>query len=598
LKLFSGAIGPDNIFDHYKYVCGTESVAIWRAMSKTDISVRQLIDKVQHRELLLPEMQRRYVWPATRVRDLLDSLYRSYPSGTILVWETDEEIETRELAVKATKNPTTSQRLLLLDGQQRITSLAAILGRQPVDVGHKKRPLEILFNLEHPDSPVEVLEEHENGLIQDAEEAEDEEDEERDIQEELRNRTFVVASRALETNPQWISVSTVFEQSDKDILRRIGLSIDDVRWNKYSDRLQKVRKIQDYPYVMQTLEKGLSYEEVTDIFVRVNSLGIKLRGSDLAVAQISSRWKGFMALCEEFAKDFEDDEHFLLESGLLVRLLVAIATGQSQYKTVGKIPKKRLEESWQHVKGGLEFAINFVKSNAHVDSLRLLSSPSLLVPIAVYADLKKGKLDASETKLLLRWFYLAHMRGHYSIGSSENWMDADLGIIFKTGSLENLIKQLQQHVKQFEIEYSDVEKRGTRSPIFSMLYFVLRQNGAKDWMSGIKLSSKHVGKSHKLQYHHVFPKSLLRNEDFERKEINEIANMAFIGGKTNRRILNNPPSEYFPEDIIPKQGVEALASQLIPTDPKLWEMKSYRDFLDYRRKAIVLAIKSFMDKLE
>ena len=97
-------------------------------MHKTDISVRELVDKVRHGELALPEMQRRYVWPATRVRDLLDSLYRGYPSGTILVWETDEEIETRVLAIKPTRAPTTSQRLLLLDGQQRITSLSAIGG--------------------------------------------------------------------------------------------------------------------------------------------------------------------------------------------------------------------------------------------------------------------------------------------------------------------------------------------------------------------------------------------------------------------------------------------------------------------------------------
>jgi len=62
-------------------------------MSQTNIKVRELVDKVQRGELTLPEMQRRYVWPATRVRDLLDSLYRGYPSGTILVWETDEEIE-------------------------------------------------------------------------------------------------------------------------------------------------------------------------------------------------------------------------------------------------------------------------------------------------------------------------------------------------------------------------------------------------------------------------------------------------------------------------------------------------------------------------
>jgi hypothetical protein len=334
-------------------------------MSKTDISVRQLVDKVQHKELLLPEMQRRYVWPATRVRDLLDSLYRSYPSGTILVWEADESIETKELAVKATKNPTTSQKLLLLDGQQRITSLAAILSGQPVYVRHRKRPIDILFNLDHPDAPIEVLEVDENGRPEEIEDDEEEEDE-RDIQEELKKRTFVVASRALSSDPLWVPVSTIFVKTDREILRRIGLSADDARWDKYSDRLQRVRKIQDYPYVMQTLEKNLSYEEVTEIFVRVNSLGIKLRGSDLAMAQISSKWKGFMRLCEKFASQFEEDEHFLLESGLLVKLPVVFATGQSRFKTVANIRLNTLEEAWDEAKDGLEFAINFVKSNAHI----------------------------------------------------------------------------------------------------------------------------------------------------------------------------------------------------------------------------------------
>src|SRR3990167_5741161 len=122
-------------------------------MSRTDISVRELVDKVQRGELTLPEMQRRYVWPATRVRDLLDSLYRGYPSGTILVWETDEDIETRELAVRANRTPTTSQKLLLLDGQQRITSLSAILAGELVHVRSKNsgKTIDILFNLEHPE---------------------------------------------------------------------------------------------------------------------------------------------------------------------------------------------------------------------------------------------------------------------------------------------------------------------------------------------------------------------------------------------------------------------------------------------------------------
>src|SRR6266404_4091129 len=349
---------------------------------------------------------------------------------------------------------------------------------------------------------------------------------------------------------------------------------------------------------MQVLEKKLSYEEVTEIFVRVNSLGIKLRGSDLALAQISSQWTGFLKLCERFASDFEDDEGYLLESGMLVRLLVVFATEQSRFKTVSRIGRAKLEGAWVDAKEGLEFAINFVKSNAHIESLTLLSSPFLLIPIAVYGQLKKMKLKAAEDKALLRWFYLAHMHGHYSRGSSETILDGDLGILFRTESLENLLKQLQQHAKQFEVTYADLERRGIRNPLFSMLYFVLRHNGAKDWLSGLKLSSKHVGKAHKLQFHHIFPKSLLKKEGCERSEINEIANMAFIGGKANRHILNNPPSKYLPDDIIKTRGKDALTSQLVPLEPKLWRIENYQEFLEFRRKAIVSTINDFISTLE
>src|SRR3989339_1217207 len=149
-------------------------------MPKVDISIQELINKVQRGELTLPEMQRRYVWPATRVRDLLDSLYRGYPSGTILVWETDEEMPTRELAVRSTRTPTTSQKLLLLDGQQRVTSLSAILGGEPVHVRNRRRPIDILFNLEHPEGPpVEIMEVDENDFTEEIENIEDKETTER-----------------------------------------------------------------------------------------------------------------------------------------------------------------------------------------------------------------------------------------------------------------------------------------------------------------------------------------------------------------------------------------------------------------------------------
>lgn len=564
-------------------------------MSKIDISVRELVDKINRGELTLPEMQRRYVWPATRVRDLLDSLYRGYPSGAILVWETDEDIHTRELAVKATKVPTTSRRLLLLDGQQRLTSLAAILSGQPVSVRNRKRAVEILFNLDHPEGPpIEVIEVDEGDYDPDIEE-ENEEEAERDIHEELKKRTFVVGSRALLNNPLWVSVSDVFKKTDKDILKPLKINSDDSQWDKYSERLHKIRKIADYQYVMQSLDKTMSYEEVAEIFVRVNSLGIKLRGSDLALAQITSKWKGFMNIIETFAQDFGEDEDYLVETGLLVRMLTVFATKQSRFKTIGKISKVKLEEAWNAAKEGLEFSIDFLRSNANIDNLEYLSSPFLLFPIAIYSHLKKGKLSDKEEKALLKWFYIAHMRGHYSMGSSETILDADLSLLFKGGDVRALLNQLDLHVKRFEVEADEITNKSTRSPFFSMLYFVLRKNGAKDWWSGLKLSDRHVGISHKIQYHHIFPKSLLQSQ-FEKKNINEIANMAFIGGKTNRSITNKEPKVYF-KDIIDKQGKETLELQLIPMNEKGWELKEFHTFLDYRRKLIANAINDFIKRL-
>jgi len=101
-------------------------------VSKAEASVEELLGMIERGELRLPEMQRRYVWRSTRVRDLLDSLYRGYPSGAILLWETDEEVPLQEMAVPQQLNPYKSTRLLL-DGQQRLTSLSVF---QRAATGH------------------------------------------------------------------------------------------------------------------------------------------------------------------------------------------------------------------------------------------------------------------------------------------------------------------------------------------------------------------------------------------------------------------------------------------------------------------------------
>ncbi len=195
-------------------------------MPKVDISVRELVDMIDRGELRLPELQRRYVWPATRVRDLLDSLYRGYPSGTILVWETNEDTPARDFAIDQRVTAFGAHKQLLLDGQQRLTSLSAVLRGEPLKFKNRVRPVEIAFNLDHPEGPpTDVTEVEDDDPFADPSTEEDPEvnGNVRSVQERVQNRTFVVASRALLADPRWVKVSDIFnpEVQDWDLLERL-----------------------------------------------------------------------------------------------------------------------------------------------------------------------------------------------------------------------------------------------------------------------------------------------------------------------------------------------------------------------------------------
>jgi hypothetical protein len=556
-------------------------------MPKVDTTVRELVDMVARSELRLPEMQRPYVWSSTRVRDLLDSLYRGYPSGAILVWETDQQAPTREIAVGQGPGAFVTQRLLL-DGQQRVTSLCAVLQGKPVSVRNRKKPIEILFNLEHPDGPpvdLTEVDDDSDSLVLDFDDetgTDDEEEQTLDIHQRLRKRTFVVASKQLGAMPEWVRVSDVFTKSDWAILKPLGLSPDDDKYEKYVARLQKVRGIQHYQYVMHVLDKTLSYEEVAEIFVRVNSLGVKLRGSDLAMAQVTARWPNSLKLFEDFAADVEAQSWFSLEVGLLVRAMVVFATGQSRFKTIQNISPTRMKEAWEDAKKAIQFAVNFISKNGRIEDESLLTSPMLLILVAAVGHARDYKLRKDEERDLLRWILIANARGHFSRGSTETVLDQDLAIILRGGTVVDLFPLLLQQFGRLHIEPKDFESRGVRSPLFATAFLALQARGAKDWWSGLGLSLVHQGKLHYVEYHHVFPKAVLAAAGYEKAQINEIANFAFISGRANRSILAKEPKKYLP-GIIKERGIEALEDQLIPTDEWFWEVSNYPDFLEWRR---------------
>ena len=572
-------------------------------MAKGESTVQELIDQIQRNEIRLPEMQRQYVWKSTRVRDLFDSLYRGWPSGAILLWETDEDVAKQDFAVSTdSEQPGNSK--LLLDGQQRLTSLSAVIRGEPVYVRGRKKPVELLFNLDHPDENAQssdVDPDYEDFDVSEIDEDADDAEEnssadasDSELQKRFESMTFLVKVNRVAKLQNWVAVSDVFANDDNvSLIRSAGItSMDDPRFSKYNDRLNRLRAIKKYSYRLDTLERSLSYEEVTEIFVRVNSLGARLRSSDLALAQITATWRGSLSIFQEFEEQ-TTKSGLKLELGDHLRCLVVMATNQSRFRAAANINRENLESAWADAKRGTEFAVNFLKSNCGIKSTALLSSPSLATAVAYFGHKRNYELSPDETSALRRWSLLANAKGRYSRGSSETILDQDLATIRDGGSVKDLLDRLAGQVGRLEIVEEDLVGRNQRSSLFKTLFLALSEDGAQDWRTGIQIAIDHSGAQDRLQFHHIFPKDVLKGK-YSFQQIDDFSNLAFIGGKTNRQITNKAPIDYLPE-LIREFGSERLIAHLVPLESDLLTIDNYLKFLEDRRKLITQRLNDFLN---
>lgn len=565
-------------------------------MARSEASVSELVGMIERREIQLPEMQRKYVWRSPQVKDLIDSLYKGYPSGAILLWESVSDVPLQDFAVSQDKESIHSAKLLL-DGQQRLTSLSAVIRGEPVEVRKRKRPIEILFNLDHPERADEFTELQEEAEAEDElnpldddedDEDDDDEDDDQDIPDEILKRieksTFVVSSNKIKKLKNWISVSEVFAVKDTSkLIKSIGITdMDDPKFDLYNKRLNRLLKIADYPYRLDILDRSLTYDEVTEIFVRVNSLGTRLRGSDLALAQITARWRGSLKEFQNFENKCAADG-FPIEVGLIVRNLVATITSQSKFLTVANIAKNKFIDNWQLSQRGAEFAIDFLRGNCGISRPALLSSTYFVPAISYFAIQKKFKFTIEESALLKKWVLIANAKARYSLSSSESVLDQDLATIRDGGSTQDLLNRLETQVGRFEVLTGDLVGKNIRSSLFKTLFIALNKDNAQDWSTSNNISLYSFGVQNRLQYHHIFPKAVLKNK-YRNKEIDDIANLAFISGGTNRKISAKKPEKYLPE-MIAEYGEEVFKKHLIPLDIDL-SIENYPKFLEARRKLI------------
>jgi hypothetical protein len=171
-------------------------------------------------------------------------------------------------------------------------------------------------------------------------------------------------------------------------------------------------------------------------------------------------------------------------------------------------------------------------------------------------------------------------------------LDQDLATLRQGGGADALLDRLRLQVGRLDVAPEELEGRNQRSALFKTMFLAFRATGAKDWQSNLTIALGHRGAQHRLQFHHIFPKAVLKGS-YTAREADDIANLAFIGGKTNRQISDKAPSQYFPA-LIEKGGAATFDAQCIPTGASLLSPDAYKEFLSARRISVSQRLNEFL----
>jgi len=525
------------------------------------MNVSTILDQIDLGMMALPEFQRGYVWNREQVRGLMESLYRRYPVGGLLIWSTAvDNVKSRGDAAP----PASGWVELLLDGQQRITSLYGVIRGCPPKFfdGNAASFTNLYFNIE--DESFEFC-----------------------------------APIKMQDNPRWISVTKVMQGDLSEILEAIATGLDEagIKLTTALSRLGKLQGIRDINLHEEKITgEDKNIDVVVEIFNRVNSGGTTLSKGDLALAKLCAAWpEARDVMKKSLGKWKKAGYSFKLD--WFLRCITAVTTGEAFFSSLSKIDTPSFQLGVQRTERYIDQLLNLIAGRLGLDHADVLGSPGAFPLMCRYLELRDGSFASyAERDRLLYWYVHAFLWGRYA-GSTESALSQDLRLIAeKDGALDRLIGQLRQNRGDLRIQPGDFRTWSRGSRFYPLLYMLSRVYGAKDLGSGLELHKQLLGAGMRLELHHIFPKSRLYKHEYSRSDVNAVGNFMFLTQTTNLEVTNRHPHEYMDHYETRNPGV--LASQWIPADPKFREYNNYLEFLEQRRILLAEAANAFLDSLD
>ena len=538
------------------------------------MKISQIIDKINENHLFVPAFQREYVWKKKDAKNLVDSLINDYPTGTMLTWETTTPPELKgdyiyEISKGAVK--------LILDGQQRITTLYMLMtGEIPPYYTEK----EILNDIRGLYVNVETF-----------------------ILEYYRKTT-------MENDPTWVDITQIFKGNirTRDIIDALeeknnGDRLPREQENQIDDNIESIKRIREREFLEQVIPAKATIKEAIDIFYIVNSSGVNLTDAELALAQISGYWPKAR---EEFKSKLDDlkSKGWVFNLDFIVYCLLATVhrQGSKMEKLHTADNKNKIKEAWEKLDGGvLDYTFNLMQSQAYIDHTDEINSVYALIPIITYVYLKPNhKLTEDEIKKVVKWFYYSQIRFRY-ISQLQQKLDKDLKIVGNSDSpFDELLKIIEEE-RPLEIKSSEFVGRDIRHPLFSLMRWYFKSQGAVCLGTGLQLR-RNMGKKYELERDHIFAYSVLRdseyydmNDRFDYALAQEITNRAILTSTENRTKSAKFADVYLSE--VKEQFPNALKLQCIPEDEELWKIENYKHFLQTRRELLAETLNYFLNNI-
>ncbi|HEU5130429.1 MAG TPA: DUF262 domain-containing protein [Glycomyces sp.] len=583
-----------------------------RLYKDTTYSVRTLVDEIGRGRIALPDLQRPFVWSASQVRNLFDSMYRGYPVGYLLFWETGADSSRRGIGAA----PADSAAHLVIDGQQRTTALYTVLtGGEVLGKDYSRSRIAISFK--------------------------------------PSDETFEVANASTRNNPEYIyDITEVFSPDFRmrswttAFIQRLALHrpVSPNAEDRIAGAIERLRNLDNTDFKVIVLSSEADVREVSEIFVRINSAGTELNQSDFLLTLMSVYWADGRRELEEFCeatrvprvdgKESPFNWHLHPKPVLLLRAAVALAFRRARLESVysllsgrdveaGPARSKRIGEQFKQLSKAQGSVLHLLHWHEFLQCLELagfrgrkmITSENAVV--FSYVMWLIGRLEYKVPidrlrHVIARWFFMAHTTSRYS-GSFETQVERELAQIagVERGDAEGFVALLSRLVdERLTSDWWSVtlpgglESSAGKSPVLSAYIAALNILDAEALFSKVKVRSRldpsmTVRKG--IERHHLFPKQFLKGElgVKDQRKINQIANMTLVDWADNIAVADSAPAEYWPQQV--------AANRLTPADlerqsywhalPAGWTAMGYTDFLAHRRRLMAQVIKDAFDRL-